>query len=274
MTPGRHPYSVSCPRAFPPHRKQSCLQHESRTAPARPPGARLWTVWLDQRMEKLVFSNWLFKICDSHLCLERICNTARYNRGTGPILCKKSKKKKKSECCRLTNASWWALAAVNQRACQTSLVTTQAKPVGGRWHMLIVVPDDYLHKTKSNACYAYHASHIHVSHTLLTVIIAASLSRSAFLKIQMYSGRKILLVCLVFHAPDDKYMSKRLKIISTPSGIWLTAVILSAKLTSAAFVTLLFCLWISGFIKCLQLQINTLLWLSMHFWCALQQRRS
>lgn len=94
MTPGRHPYSVSCPRAFPPHRKQSCLQHESRTAPARPPGACLWTVWLDQRMEKLVFSNWLFKICDSHLCLERICNTARYNGGTGPIRCKKSKKKK------------------------------------------------------------------------------------------------------------------------------------------------------------------------------------
>lgn len=55
---------------------------------------RVWTVWLDQRMEKLVFSNWLFKTCDSHLCLERICNTARYNRGTGPIRCKKSKKKK------------------------------------------------------------------------------------------------------------------------------------------------------------------------------------
>lgn len=205
MTPRRHPYSVSCSHAFRPHRTQSCLQHKSRTAPARPPGACLRTVWLDQRMKKLVFSNWLFKICDSHLCLERICNTARYNQGTGPIRYKKSKKKKKkSECCRLTIASWWALAAVNQRACQTSLVTTQAKPAGGRWHMLIVIPDDYLHKTKSNACYAYQASHIHVSHTLLTLIIVARLSRSTFLKIQTYSGKKILLVCLVFHAPDDK----------------------------------------------------------------------
>lgn len=85
--------------------------------------------------------------------------------------------------------------------------------------MLIVIPDDYLHKTKSNACYANQASHIHVSHTLLTVIIVARLSRAAFLKIQIYPGTKISLVCLVFHAPDDKYMSKRLKIISTPSGI-------------------------------------------------------
>lgn len=167
LTPRRHPHSVSRPCAFPLHwKKKSCFQYKSWTAPAHPPGACLWTVWLDLTMERLVFYDWLFKICDRNLCLEHISNAARWNQGTGPMHCKKKKKS-----FHLTNALRWASAAVNQGACQTSLVTTQAKPAGSRWHMLIVIPDDYLHKNKSNACCPYQDSHTHVSRTLLTLII-------------------------------------------------------------------------------------------------------
>lgn len=49
--------------------------------------------------------------------------------------------------------------SVNQCACKMSPITAQAKQVGRRWHMLIVIPRgyDYLQKTQSDARYACQA---------------------------------------------------------------------------------------------------------------------
>lgn len=145
-----------------------------------------------------------------------------------------------------------------------------------RWHIPVVILDDYLHKKKFNTCYSHQASHACVSHTLFKSIIVA---HSTVLNIQMYSGKKNSLwlhrhFTFVFfpYSPDDKSMSKRLKLILSPSVIWLTAVILSAILTYAAFQTLLICFWIAGFIKGKNTRNassykygNTSLWLLMHF---------